>query len=463
MSESTKTHVSVVIVGHVDSGKSTTTGRLLFELGGISQREMAKLKEEAARLGKDSFCFAFFTDKQKEERERGITISCTTKEFFTDNYHYTIIDAPGHRDFIKNMISGASQADVGVIMVPADGNFITALAKGDHKSGEVQGQTRQHARLLNLLGVKQIIVCVNKMDSDTAAYKQERFEEVKNEMVSTLVRVGWPKAFVDASVPIIPISGWKGDNLIAKSENMPWWSGVDVKCIDGSTVHVNTLLESLNNMVKIPKREFDKPMRAPVSGCFKIKGVGDVVTARIEQGTVKPGDEVVFIPKHTTTTSCGGKVFTVEMHHKAVPSAGPGDNIGLNIKGLPPKYLPDNGDIMILKTDQSISRCKTFVMQAMVLDHPGEIKVGYCPVGYVRTAHAALKIAKINWKISKETGKERVEEPPYIKVGDTCELVMEPQQAFVVEEYSKSDGLSRVALMDGGNVVMIGKVIKVEY
>merc|ERR1712110_750792 len=193
---SEKEHLSIVICGHVDSGKSTTTGRLIFELGGLPEREMTKLKEEAARLGKSSFAFAFYMDRQKEERERGVTISCTTKEFFTEKWHYTIIDAPGHRDFIKNMISGAAQADVAVLMVPADGNFITAIQKGNHKAGEIQGQTRQHARLINLLGVKQLICCVNKMDAEpTACYKKERYDEISGEMKLTLIKVGWPKPF----------------------------------------------------------------------------------------------------------------------------------------------------------------------------------------------------------------------------------------------------------------------------
>merc|ERR1712078_551390 len=176
-----KKHLSVVICGHVDSGKSTTTGRLLFELGGIPEREMTKLKEEAERIGKGSFAFAFYMDTQKDERERGVTIKCTTKEFFTDKYHYSVIDAPGHRDFIKNMISGAAQADVGVLMVPADGNFTTAIQKGNHKQGVVQGQTRQHARLINLLGVKQLLIGVNKMDAAIGgAYSQDRYKEIKD-------------------------------------------------------------------------------------------------------------------------------------------------------------------------------------------------------------------------------------------------------------------------------------------
>merc|ERR1712025_1287283 len=189
--DSSKQHLSVVICGHVDSGKSTTTGRLLFELGGIPEREMTKLKDEAQALGKSSFAFAFYMDRCKEERLRGVTIQCTTKEFFTEKWHYTIIDAPGHRDFIKNMISGAAQADVAILMVPADGNFTTAIQKGNVRTAEVQGQTRAHARLINLLGVKQLLVGVNKMDTEVAGYKNERFKEIRDEMRDMLIRVGW--------------------------------------------------------------------------------------------------------------------------------------------------------------------------------------------------------------------------------------------------------------------------------
>ncbi|GFH10262.1 Tr-type G domain-containing protein [Haematococcus lacustris] len=384
-----KQHLSIVICGHVDSGKSTTTGRLIFELGGIPERELAKLKEEADRLGKSSFAFAFYMDTQKEERARGVTISCTTKEFYTDKYHYTIIDAPGHRDFIKNMISGAAQADVCLLMVPADGNFTTAIQKGDHKAGEIQvsglrsllnnatvslfnkatvskplhhaakaqpiahlsmpqGQTRQHARLINLLGVKQLIIGVNKMDSDTAGYKEARYKEIADEMKHMLVsagcscitgfiptaemyvvqlslqsavscvtvalllrllqvKVGWKDSFVEKSVPIIPISGWIGDNLIKKSENMTWYTGRDVECGQGK-IHVHTLLDALNNMATVPERKVAAPLRLPISGAYKIKGVGDVLAGRVEQGEVKPNDEVIFLPTHTTANPCFGKV-----------------------------------------------------------------------------------------------------------------------------------------------------------
>lgn len=452
-----KQHVSVVVCGHVDAGKSTTTGHLIFELGGINEREMAKLRQEADILGKSSFAFAFYMDKTAEERARGITIQCTTKEFFTDNYHYTIVDAPGHNDFIKNMITGASQADVGLLMVPADSGFGISVQKGDPRANEIQGQTRQHARLLNLLGIKHLIVGVNKMDSDLAGYKEERFNEVRDEMKSMLVRVGWKKDFVDKSVAIIPMSGWVGDNLIKQSDKMPWWKGQEIE-VNGSKTVVTTLLDSLNNIQR-PERKFDAPLRAPVSGIYKIKGVGDVITARVEQGKMNPGDEVVFLPTHTTSNPCTGKVFTVEMHHNTVPSAGPGDNVGLNIKGLDKTHMPNRGDIMVLKKDISLQGCKTFTAQVQILDHPGELKVGYSPVGYIRTAHASMRVKEIKWRMGKETGGQKVVNPPYVKGNDVAEIVFEPMQPIVVDKFSNTEGLGRIAIFEGNQVQMLGKII----
>eukprot|EP00879_Flechtneria_rotunda_P000039 GHRR01000067.1.p1 GENE.GHRR01000067.1~~GHRR01000067.1.p1 ORF type:complete len:464 (+),score=169.05 GHRR01000067.1:193-1584(+) len=458
-----KEHLSIVICGHVDSGKSTTTGRLLFELGGIPERELEKLKEEAAALGKQSFAFAFYMDRQKEERERGVTIACTTKEFFTDKWHYTIIDAPGHRDFIKNMISGAAQADVCLLMVPADGNFTTAIQKGDHKAAEIQGQTRQHARLINLLGVKQLIVGVNKMDSDVAGYREERYVEIRDEMKHMLARVGWKPDFIEKSVPVVPISGWMGDNLIKKSEKMGWWKGQEVKTLDGRTVKIETLLDALNDMVIVPERKVNAPMRVPISGAYKIKGVGDVLAGRVEQGVVKPGDEVIFLPTHTAANPCIGKVFTVEMHHKRVDKAGPGDNVGMNIKGLDKGNMPRTGDVMILKSDPTLKPCKDFTAQIQTLDIPGEVKAGYSPIGFVRCGRSACKITKINWKVGKETGGKKLEEPHGLKANEMAEVIFEPVQPLVVDHFKSCEGLSRIAFLDGNTAVMLGKVVAVTH
>jgi len=456
-----KEHLSIVICGHVDSGKSTTTGRLLFELGGIPERELEKLKEEAAALGKQSFAFAFYMDRQKEERERGVTIACTTKEFFTAKWHYTIIDAPGHRDFIKNMISGAAQADVCLLMVPADGNFTTAIQKGDHKAAEIQGQTRQHARLINLLGVKQLICGVNKMDSDVAGYREERYVEIRDEMRHMLARVGWKPDFVEKSVPILPISGWMGDNLIKQSTNMAWWKGMEVVSLDNRKVQVNCLLDALNEMVIVPERKTDAPMRVPISGAYKIKGVGDVLAGRVEQGIVKPGDEVIFLPTHTTANPCVGKVFTVEMHHKRVDKAGPGDNVGMNIKGLDKGNMPRTGDVMILKSDQTLKPCKDFTAQIQTLDIPGEVKAGYSPIGFVRCGRSACKITKIDWKVGKETGGKKLEAPHALKANEMAQVTFEPVQPLVVDSFKSCEGLSRIAFLDGNTAVMLGKVVTV--
>jgi elongation factor 1-alpha len=458
MATSEKDHMSVVICGHVDSGKSTTTGRLLFELGGIPEREMEKLKSEADRLGKSSFAFAFYMDRQKEERERGVTISCTTKELFTEKWHYTIIDAPGHRDFIKNMISGAAQADVALLMVPADGNFTTAIQKGNHKAGEVQGQSRQHARLINLLGVKQLIIGVNKMDTDTAGpYAKARYDEVGGEMKNMLIKVGWKKDFVEKSVPVLPISGWMGDNLLKKSENMSWWSGMDI-LVDKEKMHIDTLYDCLNEMCSPPGRNEAAAMRMPVSGIYKIKGVGDVIAGRIEQGIVKPNEEVIYMPTHTAANACGGKVFTIEMHHTRHEQAKPGDNVGLNIKGLDKQNMPRVGDVMIYKKDSSLDRCGQFTAQIQTLDIPGEIKIGYSPIGFVRCGRSACRATGFNFKVGKETGGKKMENPHSLKSNEMAEVVFQPQQPLVVDTFKNCEGLSRIAFLDGSTAVMLGKV-----
>lgn len=464
--EAQREHIGVVICGHVDSGKSTTTGRLIFDLGGIPKRDMEKLQEEAKLLGKESFAFAFYMDRGKDERARGVTIESTVKEFFTERYHYSIVDAPGHRDYIKNMITGSSQADVAIIMVPADGNFTAAIAKGNHKEGEVMGQTRQHARLINLLGIKQIIVGINKMDCATANYSQDRYQEIHDEMVDIIASSmpGKKKAArekVLATVPILPISGFLGENLLTPSDKMPWWKGVDVKNVDGQTVHVHTLIDALNDYACMPKRQVDVPYRVPINGVMKIKGVGDVLTGRVEQGIVKPGDEVKFLPTHTSSTACTGKIFTVEMHRRSVPQAGPGDNAGFNIKGLDKANMPRGGDIMVLKSDTSLHTVKRFTVQVQVLEHPSEIKVGYTPIAYVRTSHVAARLAKLNWKMGKETGNKKVEDPVYLKSGDMAEVEFEPAQPFVLDVFKKCQGLARVALMEGHSAVMLGKCVGV--
>merc|ERR1712127_957735 len=443
-----KTHLSLVVCGHVDAGKSTTTGHLLFELGGISEREMEKLKEKAAQLGKSSFSFAFYLDTQKDERERGVTISCTTKEFFIDKYHYTIIDAPGHRDFIKNMISGAGQADVALLMVPADkGGFEKAVAKGNRATGEIEGQTRQHSRLINLLGVEKVMVMLK-----TAGYKEDK---IKKEF------------------PFIPISGWEGDNLVKKTEKMAWYKGVDLE-IDGNKIHVDTLKDAFNDACFPPTRTDDAAMRTCVSGVYKIKGVGDVITGRVEQGAIIKESKVKFTPSDGKMP-CRGKVFSIEMHHKQVERAMAGDNVGLNIKGLSKENMPRVGDIICDEKD-SLTETAEFTMQVAVQDHPGQLKAatydekskeyrgGFCPIAFARTARAPVQLKKIDWKMGKKsTGGAKVEGAEFIEKNDMAQVVFAPKGPIVVTSFKECAGLGRVAIMDSNALVMLGKVVKCSY
>jgi len=461
MASEDKKHLGIVVVGHVDAGKSTTTGHLMFKLGGINERDMEKLQKEADALGKGSFAFAFFMDKSKDERARGVTIACTTKEFFTDKYHYTIIDAPGHRDFIKNMISGASQADVALLMVPANkGGFETSIQKGNHKKGEVQGQTRQHARLLHLLGVEQVICGINKMDDKSVGYSKERYEEIQSEVSKMLTKIG----FKVKKIPFVPMSGFQGDNLIEKSDKMNWYKGFSVK-IKKKKIEGHTLLDALNDVVVCPKRPKKKPFRMPVSGIYKIKGVGDVITGRIEQGTLKPNTQVCFAP-----TGVNGKVFSIEMHHKNFPSAGPGDNVGCNVKGLVKENMPKAGDVMFIQNeagdDSPPAKCETFKAAIFVQDHPGQLKAakdgkgGFTPSIHVRTAKAPCQLLKILWKRGKSTSNVKVEDPPFIEAGDEAEVIFKPQQPICVDAYDVCKPLGRMAAMDSNSLIMLGRVLE---
>jgi len=460
-----KKHLGIVVVGHVDAGKSTTTGHLMFKLGGIDERTLTKLQAEADAVGKGSFAFAFFMDKSKDERARGVTIACTTKEFFTENYHYTIIDAPGHRDFIKNMISGASQADVALLMVPANkGGFETSIQKGNHKKGEVQGQTRQHARLLHLLGVEQVIVGVNKMDSTKPKpYSEERYKEINKEVKKMLTKIG----FKTKKIPFVPMSGFKGDNLIEPSKNMDWYKGFKVKPKKKEVEGV-TLLDALNDVVYQPKRPKKKPFRMPVSGVYKIKGVGDVITGRIEQGTLnsekKPN--VVFAPTGVT-----GKCFSIEMHHKTVSTAGPGDNVGVNVKNLVKDNMPKVGDVMSVENeagdDDPPKAADTFRAAVFVQDHPGQLKSasadgkgGFTPSIHVRTAKAPCQLIKILWKRGKSTSNVKVEDPTFIEAGDEAEVIFKPKMPICVDAYDVCKPLGRMAAMDSNSLIMLGRVLK---
>merc|ERR1711937_658403 len=421
--------------------------------GGIGEREMAKLNEIAAEKGKSSFGFAYYLDTCKEERERGVTIQCNTKEFFTEKYHYTIVDAPGHKDYIKNMITGSATADVGMLLVPAEkGGFEAAIAKADPKLGVDEGQTRQHARLLHLLGVEQIIVGINKMDS--CKWSQDRFNEIKDEFVKMLQMIGYkPK-----KVPFIPYSGFNGDNLVDPTDKAPWYKGWEANLKPKVKITGKTILDALNNFITPPKRHPELPVRLPISNIYNIKGVGQIICGTVEQGTLRPGDVIGISPTGLT----GKKMFSIEQHKKVLESAGPGNSVGMSIKGITKDEIISPGDIIYLEKEGECKPVKKFCAMVVVQEHPGILKPGYCPLIFSRTAKIACKMTKILWKQSKKTGNEKVENPPHLSQFESAEVEFEPTQPLFLEPFEKCAALGRIAVMDSNRLKMLGKVTSTE-
>jgi len=426
-----KLHVNVVVIGHVDSGKSTSTGHLIFKCGGIDARTIEKFEKEAELAGKGSFKYAWVLDKLKAERERGITIQSTANKFETPKYHCTIIDAPGHRDFIKNMITGTSQADLAVLMISSQaGEFEAGISK--------EGQTKEHALLAFTLGVKQMIVGINKMDHNSTNWSQTRYEDIKREASEFLKKTGYNPEKIE----FVPFSGWTGDNLIEKSDKMPWYKGP-------------TLLEAIDKMTP-PARPSDKPLRLPLNDVYKIGGVGTVPVGRVETGILKPGMFVVFSPSGLTT-----EVKSIEMHHETLTEAVPGDNVGFNIKNIAVKDLKRGYVTSDTKNDPA-KECDFFVAQVIVLNHPGQIANGYCPVLDCHTAHIACKFEEIQKKIDRRTGKTMEEAPKFIKVGDCAMIKIRPTKPMCVETFTAYPPLGRFAVRDMKQTVAVGVVKEVE-
>ncbi|XP_014782958.1 elongation factor 1-alpha [Octopus bimaculoides] len=437
-----KTHINIVVIGHVDSGKSTTTGHLIYKCGGIDRRVIEKFEKEAQEMGKGSFKYAWVLDKLKAERERGITIDIALWKFETEKYCITIIDAPGHRDFIKNMITGTSQADCAVLVVAAGkGEFETGISKN--------GQTREHALLAYTLGVKQLIVAVNKMD--THEYDKGRFDEIVKEVSSYIRKIGYnPKA-----VAFVPVSGWHGDNMMEQSPNMPWYSGWSIDRKEG-TCSGKTLFNALDSIVP-PQRPTERPLRLPLQDVYKIGGIGTVPVGRVETGILKPGIVVTFAPANVST-----EVKSVEMHHESLVEALPGDNVGFNVKNVSVKDLRRGFVAGDSKCDPP-KETKSFEAQVIVINHPGQIGAGYSPVLDCHTAHIACKFTELKEKIDRRSGKKLEDAPKSIKSGDAAIVVLTPTKPMCVETFNEFPPLGRFAVRDMRQTVAVGVIKSVEH
>jgi elongation factor 1-alpha len=415
-----KPHLNLVTIGHVDHGKSTLVGRLLFDTGNISEDTIRKLKEEAKEYKKETFEFAFIMDKLKEERERGLTIDIMHTRFDTPKYYFTVIDAPGHRDFVKNMITGASQADAAILVVSA-------------KDG-VQEQTKEHVFLVKVLGVNQMIVAINKMDA--VNYDEARFKEVKEEVEKLLKTVGYDTS----KIQFIPVSAYYGDNVAKKSDKMPWYNGP-------------TLYEALDTF-EVPQKPVDKPLRLPVQDVYSITGIGTVPVGRVETGVLRVGDKIVFEPAGITA-----EVKSIEMHHEPIQEAKPGDNIGFCVRGVSKTDIR-RGDV-VGHPDNPPTIAKEFTAQIIVLNHPNVITKGYTPVFHCHTAQVACRITEILKKIDPKTGEVIQENPDFIKTGDAAIIKCEPTKPLVIENVKDFPELARFAIRDMGMTVAAGVCLEV--
>lgn len=415
-----KPHMNLVTIGHVDHGKSTLVGRLLYDTNNVREEDMRKLKELAKELKKETFEFAFVMDKLKEERERGVTIDIMHTRFDTPKFYFTLIDAPGHRDFVKNMITGASQADAAIAVCSA-------------KEG-VQEQTKEHVFLIKVLGVQQVVVAINKMDA--VNYDKAKFEEVKGNMEKLLKSVG----FDTTKIQFIPVSAYIGDNVAKKSDKMPWYTGP-------------TLFEQLDNL-KVPEAPVDKPLRLPIQDVYSITGIGTVPVGRVETGILKNGMMVVFEP-----AGAKGEVKSIEMHHEQVNEAKPGDNVGFSVRGVD-KSAIKRGDVLGAVTNPP-TVAKEFTAQIIVLQHPNVITKGYTPVFHIHTSQVACKITEIQKKIDPKSGQTLQENPDFIKAGDAAIVKCVPTKPMVVERVKDFPPLGRFAIRDMGMTVAAGVCLDV--
>ena len=415
-----KPHMNMAVVGHIDHGKSTTVGRLLFETGAVPAHVIENYRKEAESKGKGSFEFAWVMDNLKEERERGITIDIAHKRFDTPKFYFTIVDCPGHRDFVKNMITGASQADAALLVVAAP-------------DGPME-QTKEHVFLLRTLGVNQLIIGINKMDM--VKYSEERYNEVVKEITNLIKIVGYKPA----DIHFIPMSAFVGDNIASKSEKTPWYKGV-------------TLLQALDTLVP-PELPTTLPLRLPVQDVYSISGVGTVPVGRIETGTMNKGMKISFMPANKT-----GEVKSIEMHHEEMPEALPGDNIGFNVRGIGKNDIR-RGDVCG-PADAPPTVAEEFTAQIVVLHHPSALTVGYTPVFHCHTAQVACTFVELQKKLDPRTGQVKEENPTFLKTGDAAIVKLRPVQPMVIEKIKEIPQLGRFAIRDMGSTIAAGMCIDI--
>uniref|UniRef100_A0A672FRA7 HBS1-like protein n=1 Tax=Salarias fasciatus TaxID=181472 RepID=A0A672FRA7_SALFA len=423
--------LNLVVIGHVDAGKSTLMGHLLYLLGNVNKRTMHKYEQESKKAGKASFAYAWVLDETGEERDRGVTMDVGMTKFETNSKVVTLMDAPGHRDFIPNMITGAAQADVAVLVVDA--------SRGEFEAGfEAGGQTREHALLVRSLGVTQLAVAVNKMDQ--VNWQQERFQEITSKLGHFLKQAG----FKESDVFYVPTSGLSGENLATRStaaQLTSWYSGL-------------SLLEQIDAF-KPPQRSVDKPFRLCVSDVFKDQGSGFCVTGKIEAGYIQTGEKMLAMPPNETCTVKG-----ICLHDEPLDWAAAGDHVSLTVTGM--DIIKINVGCVFCDPKEPIRVCTRFRARVLLFNIEVPITQGFPVLLHYQTVSEPATIKKLVSVLHKSSGEVLKKKPKCLTKGMNAIVEIQTQRPVSLELYKDYKELGRFMLRYVGSTIAAGVVTEVK-
>lgn len=425
-----KPTINVVVIGHVNAGKSTIAGHLIYRFGTIDDQKIKSLEKKNDKFEKKPSNYAWLFDESTSERELGCTINASLKSYESPKFKFNMIDTPGRREFIKEMIMGTSQADVGLLVVDA--------SEGEYGSDvDCSKQTEEHGLLAYTLGVKQMVVVINKMDDDSVNFSEDRWKKIRSDCASYLKKIGYKPM----KIPFIPISGLLGDNLSSKSINMQWYGG-------------QTLLEALDN-VPAPKRPTSKPLRIPIQELRIKEGIGVILVGRIEGGLVKVGANVQFAP-----TAARGIVERIEINFQTVKRAISGEIVTIIVKGVLNDCLKNIPSGAVLSSCDTLpaKEISTFEAQMVIMNHPGKIFKGYTPTLHCHTLHTPCTILNIEEILDQRTGKIVTRNPDSVQAGDVCIVKMETKFPICIEQFKDYPRLGRFAVRDMEQTVAVGVV-----
>ncbi|XP_039914240.1 HBS1-like protein isoform X3 [Hirundo rustica] len=423
--------LNLVVIGHVDAGKSTLMGHLLYLLGNVNKRTMHKYEQESKKAGKASFAYAWVLDETGEERERGVTMDVGMTKFETPTKVITLMDAPGHKDFIPNMITGAAQADVAILVVDA--------SRGEFEAGfETGGQTREHGLLVRSLGVTQLAVAVNKMDQ--VNWQQERFQEITSKLGQFLKQAG----FKESDVAYIPTSGLGGENLVTRGQSSDltqWYKG-------------NCLLEQIDSF-KPPQRSVDKPFRLCVADVFKDQGSGFCVTGKIEAGFIQVGERLLAMPPNETCTAKG-----ITLHDEPVDWAAAGDHVSLTLTGM--DIIKINVGCVFCDPKEPIKVCTRFRARVLIFNIEVPITKGFPVLLHYQTVSEPATITRLLSVLHKSTGEVTKKKPKFLAKGQNALIELQTQRPVALELYKDFKELGRFMLRYSGSTIAAGVVTEIK-